>query len=143
MRKYFDDFLSRDFLKFLVVGGFAAGVNFFSRILLSHFLTFVVAVVIAYLIGMMVAFVLSKVLVFQPETGRTAKQFYYFTLVNIVAVVQTVIVSVFLVDYLFPLLDYSYYPEEIAHFIGISVPIFSSFLGHKYITFSKKESTSK
>ena len=52
-------FLSRQFVLFLATGGFAALVNFGSRILLSHWLSFSWAVVLAYLAGMGTAFVLA------------------------------------------------------------------------------------
>jgi len=44
-------------------------------------------------------------------------------------------VSVGLAEYLFPVIRFSWYRFEIAHIIGISVPVFSSYLGHKYLTF--------
>jgi putative flippase GtrA len=134
---YIKDFSSLDFLKFLAVGGFAAAINFLSRILLNYLVAFVYAVILAYLIGMAVAFFLSKVLVFKPKDGKTVKQGAYFFLVNILAVGQTLVVSVLLAEYIFPNMGFSFHPKEIAHLVGISMPIFTSFLGHKYFTFKK------
>jgi putative flippase GtrA len=133
------NFLTKDFLKFLLTGGFAAGVNFCTRILLSKFLPFSVAVVLAYIVGMIIAFVLSKILVFEDAKNKkeTPKQFFYFALVNVFAILQTLIVSLFLANYLFPKANITRYAEEIAHLVGISIPIFSSYLGHKYVTFKK------
>jgi len=58
-------FLSHQFLLFLITGGTAAAVNFFSRILYSLWLPFSVAVVLAYLTGMITAFILAKLFVFK------------------------------------------------------------------------------
>jgi putative flippase GtrA len=135
--KVLADFFSKEFYKFLVVGGFAAVVNFFSRIGINYFFGFTLSVIIAYLIGMITAFILNKILVFKIEKGNTAKQFWYFTLVNIFAVIQTVTISVFLAKWFFPRIGFMIYSEEIAHFIGISIPVITSFLGHKYISFRK------
>ena len=41
-----------EFVKFVIVGGSAAGVNFASRILYSQFMDFRWAVLVAYLTGM-------------------------------------------------------------------------------------------
>jgi putative flippase GtrA len=132
---YIKDFCSEGFIKFLLVGGFAALVNFISRILLSRIVSYILAIVIAYLIGMVVAFVLTKLFVFDVTAGKTQKQFLYFTIVNLFAVFQTVLVSVSVADYLLPLAGIYDYRQELAHMVGICFPVFTSFLGHKYFTF--------
>jgi len=135
--KYISDFFSARFIKFIFAGGFAAVINFSSRILLSCWTNYITAIVIAYIIGMIVAFILSRMIVFEATTGKTKRQITYFTIVNIFAILQTLIVSVLLADLVLPSFGISHYREELAHFIGISIPIFSSYLGHKYFTFTK------
>lgn len=126
-----------EFIRFVMVGGFAAGVNFLSRILFSEWMSFRLAVVVAYIVGMITAYVLSKWMVF-AKSGKPARQeFMHFTLVNIAAVIQVWLISVGLVEYLFPFLDFKLYPEEIGHFIGLSVPVITSYLGHKHFTFAQ------
>ncbi len=137
MKKYLGEFMSKDFYKFILTGGFAAIVNFIARILLNHIMSFVWAVFSAYIIGMVVAFVLSRMIVFQQSIGKASKQFIYFTIVNIIAVMQTVVVSVLLADYVFPYIGLWNHREAIAHAVGMGIPILSSFLGHKYITFAR------
>ena len=61
-------FASRQFVAFLVTGGIAALVNFGSRIVLNHWMPFPVAVVVAYLLGMVTAFVLARAFVFAGST---------------------------------------------------------------------------
>jgi putative flippase GtrA len=45
-------------------------------------------------------------------------------------------VSVLLADHFFPAIGWEWHSKEVAHIIGMGVPMFSSFLGHKYLTFS-------
>ncbi|MDM8548356.1 GtrA family protein [Candidatus Venteria ishoeyi] len=132
------DFFHPVFYKFVLVSGFAALVNFFSRIALSLFMQYAAAIVLAYLIGMITAFSLNRLLVFETARhGHVHHQFYWFTLINIAAILQTLIVSLLLARMILPGLGITYWVEEVAHFIGICVPVLSSFLGHKYITFKK------
>jgi putative flippase GtrA len=131
-------FLNSVFYKFLLVSGFAALINFFSRILLSLFMSYSNAIVFAYLLGMLTAFSLNRMLVFKSASqGKISHQFYWFTLINVFAIIQTLLVSLWLADYVLPNISMVSSHQEIAHFIGICVPVFSSFLGHKYITFKK------
>jgi putative flippase GtrA len=131
------EFVSSAFVKFIIAGGFAAVINFSSRIGLSVFLGYETAIVIAYLIGMLTAFALNRRFVFESRQGRTAHQFFYFTLVNLFAIFQTLVVSLLLARMVLPWLGIEHGVEEIAHFFGICVPVFTSFLGHKYLSFKK------
>lgn len=127
--------MKREFLGFLVAGGIAAAANVLSRIVFSRFLWLEAAVVAAYLVGMAVAFVLMRTHVF-PRSGKPLRaQVYAFTVVNVLAVVQTLIVTVVLARWLLPSAGVTRFVEEIAHVVGVCVPIFTSFLGHKYWSF--------
>ncbi len=123
-------------MRFVITGGFAAGVNFLSRIGFSEFMGYRYAVFVAYLVGMVTAFVLAKIFVFEKSSQSTSNEFTRFTLVNIVAVVQVWLISVGLAEYGFPAMGFVFYPEEVAHLIGISVPVVTSYYGHKYFTFA-------
>lgn len=129
------EFISRQFLVFLAVGGFAALVNFVSRILYNTWLSYEWAVFLAYLTGMMTAYALSRYFVFGPSDRSKMVEIYRFAIVNLVAVIQVWGISVGLARYIFPLMAFDYYPYEIAHLIGLSMPIFTSYLGHKYFSF--------
>ena len=123
---------------FLIVGGLAAIVNFISRILLSDMMSYRWSIIVAYIIGMFTAYLLSRVFVFE-KSGRTPlSELYYFSIVNLLAVCQVWGISVLLAEYLFPKSGFEFYPEEIAHIIGLSVPIFTSFIGHKYWSFKPR-----
>jgi putative flippase GtrA len=129
------EFFTEAFIKFILASGFAAIVNFLSRIGLSFWLNYVTAIVIAYLIGMLTAFLLNRLFVFAAPSGHTYRQLFYFTLVNLFAIFQTVVVSLLLARMVLPWFGIEHLVEEIAHFIGICVPVFTSFLGHKYLSF--------
>ena len=133
----FEIFRTQQFARFLMVGGFAAFVNFSSRILYSVFVEFSIAVIMAYFTGMATAFVLSKLFVFEQSSHSTRKELYYFSIVNLAAAVQVWVVSVGLALYIFPSVGLTLFREEIAHVIGISIPAFTSYLGHKRLTFKR------
>lgn len=128
-------YFSTQFIHFLFAGGFAAAVNFGSRFLYNMYTEFGTAVILAYLTGMVTAFVLTKLFVFEKSRHSTGKEFAYFTLVNAVAVIQTYIISVGLAEHLFPYMGMDLYPKAVAHGAGVIFPVFTSFVGHKYFSF--------
>ena len=95
-------FKSRQFVMFLVTGGLAAAVNFGSRILYNQWMGFSAAIVLAYITGMVTAFVLARIFVFQDSQRALHQSALYFVLVNLVAVAQTWIISLLLADYVLP-----------------------------------------
>lgn len=123
------------FVKFVAVGGFAALVNIGSRIEINIFVSYRWAVALAYLIGMTTAFILTKLLVFEKSGRKTHHEFFWFTVVNMLAAVQVWLVSVGLAEYYFPWIGFNRNPELVAHFIGVSVPVFTSYFGHKHLSF--------
>lgn len=54
---------------------------------------------------------------------------------NLVAVLQTWAVSVGLAYYLFPRIGMNWHDRDIAHLVGVAVPVFTSYLGHKRWSF--------
>lgn len=127
--------MSRQFLVFLLTGGTAAAVNFGSRILYSLWLPFSPAVVCAYITGMITAFVLAKLFVFKDSRQAVHRAAGFFILVNLVAVAQTWAISVGLLHYGLPALGIHRYAPELAHAVGVVVPVFTSYLGHKHFSF--------
>lgn len=128
-------FASRQFVAFLVTGGIAAAVNFGSRIVLNHWMPFPVAVVVAYLLGMVTAFLLARAFVFEGSTQSVQSSAARFVLVNLVAIAQTWIISMALAYWLLPALGVREFVPEIAHAVGVMVPVFTSYLGHKHFSF--------
>lgn len=126
---------SKQFVAFLFAGGTAALVNFGSRILYNHWVNFSTAVILAYLTGMITAFVLSKLFVFKNSTQAIHRSVLFFCLVNLVAAAQTWAISMALAYYVLPWLGVEHFSHEIAHAVGVAVPVFTSYLGHKHFSF--------
>jgi len=131
--------LKSEFTRFLLVGGFAAFVNFLSRMAYSQFLSYRWAVFIAYITGMITAYLLSRLFVFQQSGKHPAHELLYFSLVNLAAVIQVWGISVGLAEYYFPHVQFNFYPEESAHAISLMIPVISSYFGHKFFTFKQKQ----
>ena len=128
-------FLSHQFLLFLLTGGTAAAVNFGSRILYNVWIPFSYAVILAYLTAMVTAFVLAKLFVFKNSQQSMRRSAVFFILVNVVAIAQTWVISMVLLYVVFPVWDFSFYAAECAHAVGVVVPVFTSYLGHKRWSF--------
>jgi putative flippase GtrA len=128
-------FMSRQFLAFLLTGGTAALVNFCTRIVYNMWLGFSAAVVLAYLTGMVTAYVLARIFVFKVSTQTLQRSLFLFALVNLLAIVQTWAVSLLMAYNVLPALGVTLFSLEIAHAVGIVIPVFTSFLGHKYWSF--------
>jgi len=125
----------REFTLFLITGGLAALVNVVSRIGLSTVVRFELAVLLAYGVGMVTAYVLARKFVFLSSRTSIRRSFAGFALVNLFAVLQTWLVSIGLRNWLFPLLGIVVFRDLLAHTIGVAVPVVSSYFGHKYISF--------
>lgn len=128
-------FLSRQFLTFLVTGGTAATVNFGSRLLYNRWLDYSTSVIVAYITGMVTAFTLARLFVFKESEQSVPKSAFFFVLVNLVAVAQTWAISMGLAYWLLPAMGVTRGAPEIAHAVGIVVPVFTSYLGHKRWSF--------
>jgi putative flippase GtrA len=124
---------------FLLAGGLAAVINVLSRIAFNQFMSFEAAIVLAYVVGMTTAYTLNRSFVFK-RSGRSVRDEYLrFTIVNLAAVAQVWIVSVLLTRFVFPSIGFLWHTETVSHVIGVTVPVFTSYLGHKKISFSPAE----
>lgn len=128
--------ISKKFSTFIVVGAVAAAVNFVSRIILNLWFSFEYSVVISYFLGLITCYVLSRKFVFFETDSSIISSSIRFVFVNIVAIIQTYYVSIYLYLLLDKYTDWSY-SREMAHFCGICVPVITSYYGHKYFSFRK------
>ena len=125
----------RQFILFIITGGTSAIINILSRIILSNFFRFEIAILISYGIGMITAFLLAKRYVFLNSNKSIKKTFPAFALVNLISVLQTFFVSIFIKNCLIVFFDNLSFIELISHTCGLGILVFTSFYGHKYITF--------
>ena len=126
------------FFRFIAAGGFAAAVNISSRIALSTAMPFEAAVLLAYVIGMVAAFTLYRTHVFAPSGRSVRDESTRFILVNAIAAAQVLVVSVVLARFVFPAVGFDWHAETTAHVAGVLSPVFTSYLGHKHISFGAK-----
>lgn len=127
--------LRSQFALFLIVGGSAAAVNFVSRMIINHWIGYAWSVGLAYVIGMSTAFILNRLFVFRDSSRAVHHQAFWFVVVNLFALLQTLGVSLLLANYAFPASGFSWHPEATAHATGIMLPLLSSYFGHKYLSF--------
>lgn len=128
----------RRFLLFLFAGGAAALVNIASRIALNLVMSYEVAIVAAYLVGMTAAYLLNRHFVFAASGRSVSSEYLRFALVNLAAVAQVWVVSVGLARWIFPAAGFAWHSETIAHVIGVAVPVFTSYFGHKHFSFAAR-----
>ena len=122
-----------------LAGGIAALVNILSRIALNWAMPYEVAIVVAYLCGMTTAYLLNRYFVFAasgPRASRSSTCASRWSISRRVA--QVWIVSVGLARFVFPAIGFTWHAETVAHVIGVVVPVFTSYLGHKHFSFAAK-----
>jgi Predicted membrane protein len=126
-------------LLFLCAGGIAALINLGTRALYNLVLPYEISVLLAFFSSMGAAFILFKYTVFRAGgTGRLPHEVGVFVLVNLLALLQTFCISVGCNNYLFPWLGMNWHPATVAHALGVGFPVFTSYIGHKHLTFGKK-----
>ena len=131
----------RRFALFVAAGGFAALVNIGSRIVLSLVMRYETAIVLAYLCGMTTAYALNRLFVFERSGRSVTDEYLRFAIVNAVALAQVWVVSVGLARFVFPALGFAWHADTVAHVIGVAVPVFTSYLGHKHFSFRSQDRT--
>jgi putative flippase GtrA len=127
--------LRSQFALFILVGGTAAVVNFGSRIVFSLWLSYPAAIGLAYLLGMIAAFCLNRLFVFRETTSALHRQLTWFVVVNMLAIAQTLLISLLLARWLLPALGLRWQVESCAHAVGVAVPVVTSYIGHKKLSF--------
>jgi putative flippase GtrA len=125
------------FLRFLVAAGASVPVNIGARIVFSRWLPYEVAVLLSHLVGMVTAYVLTRLFVFGASGGSVRGELGRFAVVNVVSAALTWCVSVALVYRVFPAIGFTYRPEIVAHVLGLGVASVSSFVGHNRFSFRK------
>jgi len=124
----------------LLAGGLAALINFGSRFVYNLFVDFSAAVVLAFITGLTTGYLLNKMYVFTSSGNSIAKEVGWFVLVNLLALAQTWGLSVYLVQVLPDYVSTDTHArrelvEAVAHGAGVLLPVFTSYIGHKYLTF--------
>jgi putative flippase GtrA len=124
-------------VRFLLLGGLAAAINWLVRFPLSAVLPFDLAVIAAYMIGMSAGFLLYRTYVFPGSSRPVVGQSVVFLAVNLVgAGVVLGFTWLFL-----SLLSETGWPlvvrEGLAHGAAIGIGAVANFFGHKTLTFAR------
>jgi putative flippase GtrA len=131
-------FFTGEFGRFLMAGGVAASVNFFSRFAWQSALGFEAAVLAAYLTGFVVAFVLNRWFVF-PASGKPIREeMAWFFGFNAAAFLIVWAVSGWLLANAFGHWLPTAPAQALSHGFGIAVPVCINFVAHKFVTFARR-----
>lgn len=125
-----------EFALFLLLGGVAALTNLVVRYLLNLIMPFEVAVVLAYIAGMVVAFLLFGRVIFDGKEHALSRRIIRFTQVNVLGAGLAWSISVAMARFVLPAIGWGWHPLEIAHFVGVAAPAFTSYFLHKHYTFA-------
>ena len=127
-------FMSRQFLGFLAVGGFAALMNWLTRWLLSLWLPYFWAVGLAYVVGMGFAFVLNSLWIFPHSNKPGPMQARHFVVVNLLFLPLVWLTAIAL-NALFKQFGMPTHTEDWAHAIALATPMIATFLIYKFHIF--------
>ena len=124
-------------MRFLVVGGSAAAINWLLRFPLVLIMPQEWAVLLAYAVGMSVGFTLYRRFVFPGSDRPVGEQAMIFVVVNLVGAVVVLTTTLILVAMLTPLTVPDFVHEGLAHGTAIGLGAVINFLGHRSLTFRR------
>ena len=135
LRRVVAFYMSAQFVRFIAVGGIALTFHWVSRFVFNSFMSYGWAIVLAYGVGMIVAFVLNKIYVFPFSARPLNFEIIVFFAVNAAAfplvwVVAYVLGEWILTGYMQPQLAFA-----LAHGFAITLPVFANYALHKLVTF--------
>lgn len=140
IRKAVGIFFSVQFVKFLLAGGTAAVFNFISFIFIRQYLPRIISIVLAFVIGTFVSFILNKIFTFKAKDEKTLIQSVKFAFVAIAGYLLAIAVSVVLTC-LYNLIGITVLTPEkvegIIHLMTIGIITLYNFLAMKYFSFKK------
>jgi putative flippase GtrA len=134
------DFVSRQFVVFLISGGICAAVNFFGRFLFRPFTSYVVSVVLGFVLGTILSFILNRMITFRATDQRAAPQVVKFLVMTLGCLVLAAAIVRALSGLYFMLHVAFITPkqmESLAHLIAIAICTVYNFLAMKYFSFRK------
>jgi putative flippase GtrA len=122
----------------VVAAGLSVPVNLGSRIVFSLWMPFEWAVLASHLCGMLTAYALTKVFVFERSGAPAHVELTRFAAVNVLSAAITWIVAVGLVRFVFPKLGVGEGHLLVAHVTGLAVSSVASFYAHRDFSFRRE-----
>src|SRR5690242_8174500 len=102
------------FAAFVATGSLAAATNLVSRYLFDFVMPFELAVVLAYMAGMLVAFVLFQRMIFGHPGTPLRRRIIRFCQVNALGLALAWTVSTFMARTVLPAMNWTFHPFEVA-----------------------------
>jgi len=130
----------QEVVRFLLVGGFAAGINFFGRIIFRPYLSYSMSVVIGYLLGTLVSFILNKSLTFKAYNESSLIQLLKFLLITPLSILLGSLIASYSVRLLITIFGSKIplnYTESLGHLIAIGATTIFNYFVIKYFCFRK------
>jgi putative flippase GtrA len=127
-------------MRFLLAGGFAAGVNWLVRFPLSATLPFEAAVAVAAIIGMAIGFITYRLFVFTGSSRSLARQLRDFVLINLVTMAAVTVAATLIRDVLIWVMP-MFYAEGLGHGLAIGLGAVLNYVAHGAVTFQRNAST--
>jgi putative flippase GtrA len=129
-----------EFVRFVATGSIAAIANLAAVWAFQLIVPYALAIVLGYLVGMVIAFVLFQRVMFNtPGLVLTrpllARRIFRFTAVNMLGLALCWLVTMAMLTTILPAIHWTYLPDRIANLAGVAVPAFSSYFGHKFWTY--------
>jgi putative flippase GtrA len=125
----------RQFALFLLSGGIAAAMNWGSRFVFSRWMPFELAVVFAFMVGLVTGFVLMRAFVFAGAGRPVLPQASRYLVVNAAALAQTWLVSVLMARWALPAIGIREQAQAVGHLVGVLFPVVTSYFAHRMYTF--------
>jgi putative flippase GtrA len=133
-------FISKQFLRFLLVGGIAALANFLSRFAFQAFFPYTFSVALAFSLGTVISFILNRSYTFAAYDEKAMVQFIKFILIAIVGIALAAAIA-WLCMAIYKISEMALVNERqmesIAHIIAIFLITFYNFLAMKYFSFKR------
>lgn len=130
------------FSRFVLAAATSVPINIATRVALSRYVPFEISVLLSHAVGMLIAYTLSRIFVFERSGYSTGHELGRFAMVNVISATLTWLVSVGLLRYVFPTFDGHVKYELLAHVIGLGLASVISFLGHSHYSFRRADSIS-
>ncbi len=122
--------------RFLFAGGAAAAANVGSRFIFNLWVEYEWAVLLAFLVGLSVGFLLMRAYVFDARGRPLRPQVAKYLAVNLFALLQTFLISIVLARWALPAVGMAAsHAESAGHLAGVMAPIVTSYFAHRLITF--------
>jgi energy-coupling factor transport system substrate-specific component len=129
--------LLRQPVRFLLAGSLAAAINWLVRFPLSLFMPYLISVVAATAIGMAFGFIIYSLYVFPGSVRSPVAQVRDFIAVNLFSMAVVASTAGLLNHAIFPLIEFAFAPEAVAHALGIAAGAATNFIGHRTLTFAR------